>query len=151
MKLITFWRNSSITKYWKKHFSADTLYSVVGVRSLFGVWKGKIVVFYQKQDVVKLLEEAIFDLVQQELSITIKSCLVRFDSWENHQAKIDLATDNDKLLIGKFNQNQQSLEACLSLFLSNHFKVKYEVKLQFFPHKNDREKTSIKKNRTTKF
>lgn len=131
MKFKVFWRDSAIVTYWKKHFGDDTLYAVVDVQTFMGLWKSKRVVFYNQEDVVELLDQTVFDVVQKELTIPIKSCAVAFEDWRQHKVKIDLITENDKLLTGKFNQNQQSLETLFSLFLGNFFKTKYEVKLHF--------------------
>ena len=138
MKFETFWSKNTILPYWKKHFDNQTKYAIVDVRFFLGFWKLLKVVFYTKNDVVDLVREVVFDIVQKELTIPVQNCLVTFDDWENHQVKIELITDNDKLLVGKFNQNQNSLQNFLNLYLSNFFKTRYEVKLQFQNNKRNK-------------
>ncbi len=132
MRSEKFWFETSIIKHLEQNYPADTKFSVVDVSYFWRLWKCKTVIFYQQKDIVQLLEGALFDLFVDEWKINIKSLQFDFPDWKNeNKVLLNLSTENDPLLVGKFKQNHQSLELFFTFFLSNLFKIKWEVKLVF--------------------
>lgn len=129
MKTIIFYNKKKINKYNTK-FLQPSYYSVKETKLLFWFLKIKYeVLFFNNQDIIKLLQEKTTDLLLNEFNLFIKSQKIIINSLQN--IVCELNTNNNKLLTGKFGQNQVAISRYLTLIVSNFFKTKINVKVKF--------------------
>ena len=92
------------------------------------------VLFYNQDDVNKLIYRVLHDLIENEFEMKILKW--HFQMTNRDQIIVDLAVNNSGLLIGKFGQNQKTLEAFLTRVVSFNFRYKHKLTLQIDKTKN---------------